>query len=50
MVIADDYIIDSAVKEGIVQKIDKYTVTNFGNINPLFQGQFYDPDDEYTVP
>ena len=50
VVIADDYIIDSAVKEGLVQKIDKDTVTNFGNINPLFQGQFYDPEDEYTVP
>ena len=25
-------------------------MTNWGNINPLFQGQFYDPDDEYTVP
>ena len=23
---------------------------NFKNINPLYQGQFYDPDDEYTVP
>ena len=23
---------------------------NFGNINPLYQGQFYDPDDKYTVP
>ena len=50
VVIADDYIIESAVKEGLVQKIDKDKVTNFGNINPLFQGQFYDPDDEYTVP
>ena len=50
MVIADDYIIDSAVKEGLVQKIDKDTVSNFKNINPLYQGQFYDPDDEYTVP
>lgn len=38
MVIADDYIIDSAVKEGLVQKIDKDTVTNFGNINPLSRG------------
>ena len=50
VVIADDYIIDSAVKEGLVQKIDKDTVSNFKNINPLYQGQFYDPDDEYTVP
>ena len=50
VVIADDYIIESAVKEGLVQKLDKDAITNWGNINPLFQGQFYDPDDEYTVP
>ena len=50
VVIADDYIIASAVKEGLVQKLDKDAITNWGNINPLFQGQFYDPDDEYTVP
>ena len=50
VVIADDYIIENAVKEGLIQKIDKNTVTNFKNINPLYQGQFYDPDDEYTVP
>lgn len=49
VVIADDYIIESAVKEGLVQKLDKDAITNWGNINPLFQGQFYDPDDEYTV-
>ena len=29
VVIADDYIIDSAVKEGLVQKIDKDTVSNY---------------------
>ena len=50
VVIADDYIIESAVKEGLVQKLDKDAITNWENINPLFQGQFYDPDDEYTVP
>lgn len=50
VVIADDYIIESAVKEGLVQKLDKDAITNWGNINPFFQGQFYDPDDEYTVP
>ena len=50
VVIADDYIIESAVKEGLVQKLDKDAITNWGNINPLFQGQFYDPDDEYTGP
>ncbi|MCC8066623.1 MAG: spermidine/putrescine ABC transporter substrate-binding protein [Clostridiales bacterium] len=50
LVIADDYIIEQAVAEGLVQEIDKDTVTNFGNINSLYQGQYYDPDDVYTVP
>ena len=51
VVIADDYIMENAVKEGLVQKNSiRITVTNFENINPLYQGQFYDPDDEYTVP
>lgn len=50
VVIADDYIIEQAVSAGLVSEIDKEIVTNFGNINPLYQGQFYDPEDRYTVP
>ncbi|MCD7818845.1 MAG: spermidine/putrescine ABC transporter substrate-binding protein [Lachnospiraceae bacterium] len=50
LVIADDYIIEQAVAEGLVQEIDKEIVTNYDNINSMFQGQFYDPDDVYTVP
>lgn len=50
VVIADDYIIDQAVQAGLVSEIDKLAVTNFGNINPLYQRQFYDPEDKYTVP
>ncbi|MBO5278401.1 MAG: spermidine/putrescine ABC transporter substrate-binding protein [Lachnospiraceae bacterium] len=50
LVIADDYIIDIAVSEGLVQKLDKSALTNWGNIDPAFQGQFYDETDEYTVP
>lgn len=50
LIIADDYIIESAVQEGLVQELDKEKITNFENINPLYQGQFYDPDDKYTVP
>ena len=50
VIVADDYIIEQAVSEGLVSELDKDTITNFGNINPLYQGQFYDPDDKYTVP
>ena len=50
VIIADDYIIEQAVANGLVSEVDQKIVTNFGNINPLYQGQFYDPEDKYTVP
>lgn len=50
LVIADDYIIETVIAEGLAQKLDKSKISNFGNINPIYQGQFYDPTDEYTVP
>ena len=50
LVIADDYIIEQAIQAGMVQEIDRDIVTNFSNINSLYQGQFYDPEDLYTVP
>ena len=50
VVLADDYIIERAIELGLLQKLDKEKISNFGNINPIYQGQFYDPTDEYTVP
>jgi len=50
LVIADDYIIETAIAEGLVRKLDKSKISNFKNINPIYQGQFYDAKDEYTVP
>ena len=50
IVIADDYIIENVVQEGLAEKLDQSKLTGFENINPLYQGQFYDPDNEYTIP
>jgi len=50
LVIADDYIIETVIKEGLAGKIDRSLLSNYGNINPIYQKQFYDPADEYTVP
>ena len=50
LIIADDYIIETVIAEGLAQKLDREKLPNFGNLNPLYQGQFYDPADEYTVP
>lgn len=50
LVIADDYIIETVIAQGLAQKLDKGALPNFQNINPIYQGQFFDPADEYTVP
>ena len=50
IIIADDYILENVIQEGLAEKLDKSKLSGFENINPLYQGQFYDPDDEYTVP
>lgn len=50
VIFADDYIIEIAIQEGLLRKLDKSRLTNISNINPAFQGKFYDEKDEYTVP
>lgn len=50
VVVADDYIIETVIEEGLAQKLDRSKLKNHGKINPLYQGQFFDPSDEYTVP
>lgn len=49
-IIADDYILETVIANGLAEKLDKEVLTNEENINPLYQGQFYDPEDAYTVP
>lgn len=49
-VIADDYIIELVIAEGLAQKLDTEKLANYGNLNPVFMSQFYDPENEYTVP
>lgn len=50
LVIADDYIIETVIKENLAQKLDKSKISTLNNIDPRFQGAFYDKTDEYTVP
>jgi spermidine/putrescine transport system substrate-binding protein len=49
-VIADDYILEVVNSEGLAQDLDTDRLENWDNINSLYQGQFYDPDDSFTVP
>lgn len=49
-VIADDYILELVIQEGLAQKLDTTRLENYKNLNPVFMSQFYDPSNEYTVP
>ena len=50
LVIADDYIIELVISQKLAQKLDKSKLPNLRNVNPIYQGHFYDPFDEYTIP
>lgn len=50
IVLASDYIIDIARKQELLYPLDKEKLTNWENIDPVFQSQFYDPNNEHTVP
>ena len=50
LIIADDYMLENVVNEGLARRIDRSRLSNYDNINPRYQGQFYDPADEYTIP
>lgn len=50
VVIASDYMIDIAAKQGLIKELDKEKIPNYQNINDVFLSQYYDPDNKYTVP
>ena len=50
LIFADDYILETAINENLVKKLDKNRMKNYINLNPIYKRQFFDPEDEYTVP
>jgi len=50
LVIGDDYILEMVISEGLARKLDTAKLENYDNLNPVFMSQFYDPENEYTVP
>lgn len=50
IVLASDYVISKARKEGLLLKLDKSLLPNYVNLNENYLGQYYDPDDEHAIP
>ena len=50
LIIAGDYALNMMRKEGLLYKLDKSLLPNYANLKPSYLSQYYDPDNEYTVP
>ena len=50
LIACSDYIIDIMRGSDLLAPLDRDALTNWGNIDPGCQSQYYDPDNEYTVP
>lgn len=50
IVIASDYVLSAARKEGLLLALDREKLTNWDNLNPQYLNQYFDPDNVYSVP
>ena len=50
LILSSDYSLDILRKQGLIQKLDMSKLSNYGNLNPTFLNQKYDPDNEYVIP
>ena len=50
VVMPSDYCIERLAAEGLLEEINFDNVPNYANIDANFKGQYYDPDQKYTVP
>ena len=50
LIFPSDYMVEVLKERNLVEKIDKYKLTNYRNINPLFLKQEFDKDNEYSLP
>ncbi|NLV57564.1 MAG: spermidine/putrescine ABC transporter substrate-binding protein [Clostridiales bacterium] len=50
LVLASDYALQIMQKAGLLQPLDKNKLPNYGNLDPAFLSQYYDPANEYVIP
>ncbi|MCP4962693.1 MAG: spermidine/putrescine ABC transporter substrate-binding protein, partial [Actinomycetia bacterium] len=50
LVVPSDYMVSILIESGRVMKLDKGAIPNLSNISEEFQGIYYDPSGDYSVP
>ena len=50
LVVPSDYMLKVLVPQGLVQPLDRKRLPHFGNLDPRFLNQKYDPDNGHSIP
>ncbi|MEG2604991.1 MAG: spermidine/putrescine ABC transporter substrate-binding protein [Clostridia bacterium] len=50
VILSSDFSLDILRQQGLLQKLDLSKLSNYGNLDPKYLGQYYDPTNEYVIP
>lgn len=50
VIVPSNYMVERMIKNGLIQKIDKTKLTNFGNVDSAFLRKQHDLDNDYSIP
>ena len=50
IIVPSDYMVTTLISEGMVMKLDYSVIPNIKNMEPLNVNQYFDPEQQYTVP
>lgn len=50
LAVTTDYMVDILRQNQMLEVLDKSQIPNYANINPVYHGAYYDPNDEYSIP
>ncbi len=50
LAVVTDYMVDILRRNDYLEILDKGKMPNISNINPVYQGNYYDEKDEYSIP
>ena len=50
VIVPSDYMVESMIAQGLLEKIDTLKLSNIGNIDKAYMNQSFDPGNAYSVP
>ncbi len=50
LAVVTDYMVDILRQNEYLESLDKEQLPNYSNINPVYQGNYYDENDEFSIP